>query len=184
MTKRRNAFSYLSQEISTPRQTAFDESTDNGHSTSVLHGPSLGPSLGQHGHSPARRAAGEAAQAAAPARHALHPRLRALRRPAAGQEAAAGSAASESTTNCWRERKEEATVSGKPVPEGRWEGRATGGSREGGLTPRAHLLWQRVCDSEGSSSRCRKPKKIMPLRTEALLTAAGRGRQQRERTEF
>ena len=113
------------------------------------HGRSLGPSLRQHGHSPARRAAGDAAQAATPARHALHPRLRALRRPAAGQEAAAGSATAESTGNCWRERKEEATVSGKPVHKGVREGRATEGSREVGLTPRAHLLWLRVRGDEG-----------------------------------
>ena len=40
-------------------------------------------------------------------------------------------------------------MSGKPVPEGRWEGYATEGSREVGFTPRAHLLWLRVSGDEG-----------------------------------
>ena len=58
-------------------------------------------------------------------------------------------AATRGSCNCWRESKEEATVSGMPAHKGGQTGRATEGSREGGLTPRAHLLWLRVSGDEG-----------------------------------
>ena len=40
-------------------------------------------------------------------------------------------------------------MSGMPEHKGGQEGRATDGSRMGGLTPRAHLLWLRVSGGEG-----------------------------------
>ena len=62
--------------------------------------------------------------------------------------------------------------------------RATEGRREGGLFPRAHLMWQRVCDLPGVSLPSQLLKKLLPRRTEALLVAAGRGRAVIERSNF
>ena len=62
--------------------------------------------------------------------------------------------------------------------------RATEGRREGGLFPRAHLMWQRVCDLPGVSLPSQSLKKLLPRRTEALLVAAGRGRAVIERSNF
>ena len=62
--------------------------------------------------------------------------------------------------------------------------RATEGRREGGLFPRAHLMWQRVCDLPGVSLPPQSLKKVLPRRAEALLAAAGRGRPMIERSNF
>ena len=92
--------------------------------------------------------AGRAASEAAIGRHVLHPALLVLSRPAAGREVAARRAAADSVANWAQESKEEATVSGMTEHKGGQEGRGTEDSREDGLAPRTHLLWQRACDSD------------------------------------
>ena len=75
-------------------------------------------------------------------------------------------------------------MSGKPMPEGRREGRATQGSREVGVESRAHLLDMRVRRQRRAHRLPRQTEKMFQRRTEVLLVAAGRGRQHVERTKF
>ena len=85
-----------------------------------------------------------------------------------------GDPVAESRDNCWRESKEEATVSGMPVHKGGQAGRATEGSRESGLTPRAHLLQQRVCGDAGPARHGKIAQKNIAVEDGAV---AGGGRQ-------